>query len=487
MTVAGATARATGTTPRAAASVAGTLLTLGGALVLVAVVMTSDTAAIVIKWALDPLAHSTSNAGSVLLLLSVAAGCAVSVRAHVTRCPDVIYRRATLALVGVIASGHALAIGGQFALTRGFALPPTLPAYYWHGADNTYSFLLHTHVGKLALQAVASLPGIGAQAYDVGGGLAGIVPGALGVALLLCLLTSSALALWLLPQLRLRTAARPTLCWLYGLAAFNCIKTIADGGPLTYRFLPALLALLFVTGLLRGQRWRGAAIVGGLLSVACWAAVSADDAWRAIGAGLMFVALLLPLAFSGTGARTRLLLGICLGGVALAYALQWRGGPGVLLQPLPAGTELIVVDLETLQLREMAAAGLSAVEAYRAHGDHPLKPRRVFIRLPGAATGAALPVLLLAQEIAPPHRHLRSPLRVDAVRAVHAVPGGALLNIANDARLPAPLADAASALTQNNYYCFLHLLAASLRAQGLREFVLAPVTGHAVQRIVQRG
>lgn len=487
MTVAGAAARATRTPPLAAASTAGTLLTLGGALVLAALAMTSDTAAIVIKWALDPLAHSTSNAGSVLLLLTVAAGCAVCVRAQVTRCSDVGYRRATLALVGVIAIGHGLAIGGQFALTRGFALPPTLPAYYWHGADNTYSFLLHTHVGKLALQAVANLPGIGAQAYDLGGGLAGVVPGALGLALLLCLLTSSVLALWLLPQLRLRTADRPTLCWLYGLAAFNCIKTIADGGPLTYRFLPALLALLFVTGLLRGQRWRGVAIVGGLLGVACWAAVSADDAWRAIGAGLMFVALLMPLACAGTGARARLLLAVCLCGVTLAYAMQWRGGPGVLLQPLPAGTELIVADLETLQLHEMAAAGLSALEAYRAHGDHPLKPRRVFIRLPGAATGTTLPVLLLAQEIATPHRHLRSPLRVEAVRAVHAVPGGVLLNMMNDDRLPAPLADAPSALTQNNYYCFLHLLAAGLRAQGLREFVLAPVTGHAVQRIVQRG
>jgi hypothetical protein len=142
--------------------------------------MSSEALRILLKWLVDPLLHTTS-AGGVFLVLATAIAAslvlALDARGLAAMRPSTV-RLVSAVLVAAIVMGHGAVLVAQVAYAQEVGMPAMLPAYHWNGADNTYTFLLHSHVGKALLAGfdpeIAQLPG----RYDTGRALRGaVVPG----------------------------------------------------------------------------------------------------------------------------------------------------------------------------------------------------------------------------------------------------------------------------------------------------------------------
>lgn len=452
------------------------------ALLLATATMLSDRASLLVKWGLDPLAHTTSNAGALLFLTGVAlAAVRLAVATDRPWRAETLQRAHALLLVA-IALGLAANLGGHLALLEALGLPSEAAFYYWTGSDNTYSYLWHSHAGKAAVADLGRLFGIGAGTYDTGAGLAAALPAWVGPACGLCGLVGGATALALLPALATGVRASPARLWAFGFGAFTCVKAIFDGGPLTYRVLPALLALAWAGGALRGRLARAAAVIAVLTYGVAWTSQAGDGG---LDAPLSLLAFVAWLAAPGCVALRRrwprriatVTLGLLLGAL---YAREFIAGPAALLSPLSAGARAVVFDKEGEAPRQVAVGGRTPLAVYRALGDDPAKPRRVFLSQPGDEDAAAsdFPFVLRLVEAGQAAVPAIPPvLRVVSATPLAGVPNAALFNArAEPGLLPAPYGAIADARTHANYHAYLHLLAATLRAQGLQEFALVPVT-----------
>ncbi len=457
--------------------------------------MSSESLRILLKWLVDPLLHTTSAGGVFLALAVTVAAClvlALDARGLAALRPSRV-RVVSMGLVVALVLGHGSVLVAQLAYARDVGMPAMLPAYHWNGAQNTYTFLLHSHVGKALLAGfdpeIARLPGL----YDTGQALRGAVAPWLVPVTLACLLAGAVAALALLPEIARRHDHRWAFVWVYAFTAVNCLKTIPDGGPLTYRFLPSfvcLVVLLMASDTQHFVRLARRLLLPGLaliaLYLALWRTVSEDDYGSAfVGLVFVIVGIVGPLlvAWKPRGAARRrirsgvLVLSIaCVGSV---YATEASSGTAMLLHPLPAGFRYAVVDLRgpVVVTAGPVPAGTIPADLYRRFGNDPLKPRTVFIWEDGSGPQGAMSfgLSLLEAVDTPASPPVGSPVRIlgttrsaDPTRAIVTLRG-------EDGAVPPYFADTPSALTRNNHYVHLHLAAALLRGTGLTEFVMAPL------------
>jgi hypothetical protein len=317
------------------------------------------------------------------------------------------------------------------------------------------------------------------------------------------------------PSIARRHAWHPVAIALYVYAAMNCLKTIIDGGMLTCQLLPSLLMLALLAAATDGnhlvalaRRYFPAAVLALIACAGGWAMVS-DEGWG--GAATGFIPVLIPLALgllcwafraqTRTGLR-RLALAIGIGWLALGYLQEAVLGIGMLLRPLPPQARVVVIDPVALVARDASVAVLGAtpLSIYRRFGDDPLKPSRVLIQtgvraadIPGRELTFAVRFIDGGQR-----RHrggdgpagsARSPDRAEdaahvqsslysllgANRAPDRVNTAVFLFRTASPDIPPFFVAEADHLGRNNFQVHLHLIAATLRTQGLAEFVMMPL------------
>ena len=462
------------------------------ALLAMAVVLASPLAGLLAKAVVDPFFHSTS-AGAAVALLGLAALSGLAL----TRAPGAVSARSVRAAAAVLLAGIVLGNAANLAmhlrLLAAHGLPWSMAVYHWAGETNTYSYVLHAHTGKSALHAL--LAGWSApltQSFDIGAGLAAQVPAGWAALCVVSLVGAVAAYAWLLPVVVARWPGWPVPL-LFAFCALNGLKTIADGGPLTYRFAPVLAVLLWLLpATLRLGGWTrraGVAVACGVLLLsggvsAALAGPQVDDMLHGLAATLAVLGALAAWAWRPAGAlgsRLRVAVsGVCTLGVLASLGVSLIATPLALLTPLPDGMRATVCRRDATGCVQFDVAGQRAFDVYRRAGDDPLKPRQTMLST-GPATGRsrllfAVHPIATRQPVALRHRPV-------AVRLQGPLPGGAgVLVEAEATALPAVFDTASSAFSSANYYVFLHLTAAELRAQGLQAFLMAPLRNHADAR-----
>lgn len=494
---------ANGSTGAKALSIAGTWPSRGAWSVLVLSVVTlvavaqSPTVAVLVKWLVDPLFHSTSLGATVTLCGAAAVAALRLISAAPARADAPLLRVGCLLLV-VILCGQVANIAGHIAYARAHDIPLSQHFLHWDGTQNTYSYVLHSHAGKAALAALLRgliAPGAG---FDFGQAWGEAIPWPVAVVCAISIGAASVLALWLLPALAQRHGGSPALICIYFFSAVNCIKTIADGGPLTYRFLPCYVALgviVALTSRTHGRKILRRAVpliaITALLYGLLWWHYARGEGGAAVQSLAITLALICVPAAASLRLRSRsaragrwLAQAAIIGWLALVYAHDLEFGIGRLLLPLPSDYRATIVDLEQETARVIPAAGRTPLELYLESGDDPFKPRQVYIAREVSAAPYVMTVGLKAYSGHPAARSTvgaRSALiELIAARNLDLPQDTALLAVRFDPlRLPFYADESSATLAQNNYYCRLHLVAAALRHRGLQSFALLPVLDRA--------
>jgi hypothetical protein len=455
--------------------------------------LASPAASVIVTWLVAPLFHGTSNGAALTFLAIVALG---AVRLCAARAPSAesatrAERLGVVALLAAVLLGNAAAIGGHFLALDAVDVPWRFAAYFWSGDTNTYSYWLHSHAGKAALTPwlEALLPAT--TSYDFGRGLGASLPGWVGAACGLAVAAGTGLLLWLAPGIVARSGGGFAAAAVTIVAGSNCVKTIIDGGPLTYRFLPCFVALAAVAltwerdALGRNVRW---ALVAGAVSIAgyCvlwWSVAPAGGTVEPVfSLGALLAVLTLPslvavkpvAATMATLRRVAVVVAVVV--VGASYLVTGALGPALYLAPLPASYRATVVEPATLATRVVPVGGESPLEVYARFGDDPLKPRRVFLSAPESAGSTSFMFLLSLVETGESQEIAAAPVAIDSVSGGDMSPSTKLMVASvRSADIPQIFGADANALTTNNYYVFLHLVAARLRTLGFAEFAIAPL------------
>ena len=513
-------------------------------LLLVVVVRAYPEAGVLAKAIVDPIAHSTSAgaalafAGYLALCVSAAACSTLASRAGVparlSDLPGVCratcasagteregraaahnwVRHALLVLPLSILLGNAANLIAQIQVHAASGLPIDAAAYHWQGDTNTYSYLMHAHAGKSALAALARAGFLPGQGFDLGDGLAGLVPAWTAWICGLCIVLACASAMLVFPAV-MRRAPSAWIGTLFVISTFNCIKTIADGGPLTYRFAPMFVAVVWclspeLARSLRVRRWGWACALGISAGVtAVWCVTGAMAGSEAFSGLVVTIALLAALWLSGVRrmpgngslqairtvgtvrtvrtactvrmARSALRLG-CAGVVAAAMLQSVIQGAGAVWLPLEAGMAATHCPPDAATCHSVPVAGRTTLEVYRSFGEDPLKPRYTFIHDGGISEDTRLLAVVQARSVRTGPMPLSAPMRsTDAdgpidVRVVLAEPVRAIVLVEVSAhRMPRIFDAVPGPHTTHNYHVLLHLAAARLRMQGLEEFSFVPL------------
>lgn len=501
-------------------------------LLLVVVVRTVPEAGVLAKAIVDPIAHSTS-AGAALAFAGYLALCvsAAACSTLVTRagrparlsvlpgmcrptCASVIterearaaahhwVRHALLVLPLSVLLGNVANLIAQIQVQAASGLPIDAAAYHWQGETNTYSYLMHAHAGKSALAAMAHAGFLPGQGFDLGDGLAGLVPAWTAWICGLCIVLACTSAMLVFPAV-MRRAPSVWIGALFVISTFNCIKTIADGGPLTYRFAPMFVALVWCLSpelacSPRVRRWVWACALGISAGVAAvWCMTGAMAGSEASSGLIATIALLAALWLSAirrmpdnvtmrstrTVRTVRAALRIGCGGFFIAAMLQSViQGVGAVWLPLEAGIAATHCPPDAAACHSVPVAGRTTVEVYRSFGEDPLKPRYTFIHAEGVLEDTRLLAVVQARRVrtgpTPVSASMRS-THADGpidVRVVLAEPVRSLVLVEVSAhRMPRIFDAVPGPHTTHNHHVLLHIAAARLRTQGLEEFSFVPL------------
>jgi len=500
---------------------------VAGCLALAVAIRQSDVVRIVAKGLIDPLFHSTSDGGALFLLgglamiaMVLAASAAIGERIRPAASGGknawLDHADPGFALLALLAFAHGIGLLALLEYQDALDLPWQLNSYHWSGTDNTFNTLLHSHLGKTALSTVMqSLSGVAGMStapgqYDTGAVLIGHVSAGERWSIAVLFLLACTAALAAAPSIARRYAWHPVALALYAYAVMNCLKAVIDGGLLTYRVLPsALMLALLVSARDREhlvalvRRYGLAAALALAAYLAAWAAIS-DAGWGSATTDFVTLLVLLGLgllcwAFA-TQARSgvrRLALAVGAGWLALGYLQAAVTGIGLLLRPLPAEARVVVIDQGSLVARDASDAvrGQTPLAIYRRFGDDPLKPKRVLIERNSqqvASTGRefAFAVRFIDGSARQKYAGKRQDERAGepsapAQSSIYSLLGAVrIANRANTAvflfrtaspDIPAFFVAEPDTLGGNNFHVHLHWIAATLRTQGLEEFVMMPL------------
>ena len=434
---------------------------------------------LIVQHLLGKFAYSTSNAASLTLLVYLVLAQWAGV-----------WRRISLgglvapALLGIaLALGHGMNVWLTLRYLKEFELPQGVHLYHWQGAENSFTGLLHSHLGKTALAAGAQALGWSSPAYDTGRVFLAWVPGFAPWVLLTTFVCASLAALALVPTVWQRYAGHPAAITLYVLSSLACLKSMLDGGPLAHATPPALLALAWLVwpAELQARHSRGLAVLALLVLtnyLAFWIILSPERPMPALGS------FLFPLAVYGWLGLVLTRRSLLWRGVLVAYltlSLVWDATDNLLpyLHRQSLQCQAFSVLVVPGRVTPVSCAGESALATYRRLGDDPRKPHGTWItQTPSSGTQALVGSLIVIET----RSNALQPPRGVAWQSIGLQSHGLGQHLSFQALARADLppvfvSTQGNALSRNNYYVYLHQLSEALQRAGMSEFIVVPATG----------
>ncbi len=463
------------------------------AVVCLLLIAKSQPAALVIHFLLGKFLYSTSNGAILffLILYIVAALIAIfsTVRNRATK-----YGRLWF-LPFVLVAGNLVNIWSFLVYQKKLELPIKTHFYHWLDSQNSFCYLLHNHTGKTALAFLARSLGLEDKmtAFDTGqvfsAHVANFVPWSLAVLLLLAL----GLYLLSLPQILNRYQYNLPVFLLYFFSFSSCLKSMVDGGPLTYRFFPSLIVFMSIiaaknTDSLSKQwkgLWGGIFVITILPLIILWQYLSPEGGTTALAPFLFLcVSFLLLLLLVKPKKK-------CLTGWAVALAasyLMFSIGVEYLIfdatffRTIDEKHQVTEVDFSTFTVRDVSAdcLGMKVYEAYLQYGNDPLKPRNLLIwddSDPGLHSMSLIikPLEYAGDSGSLPPQNLISFQRAEKVTSIE---GALHFTVTAPPTMPPIFSRThATLFSRNNHYCYLHLLGNLFTNSGFKEFIMIPLAG----------
>jgi len=451
---------------------------------LAAALIRSDTAAgLALKFALSKLVYSTSDGAILFLLGFTAIGFLCS---RIT-----VQRRSELLAAVLLGAGLTLGYGLHLFATVPYHLTHGIPfsahVYHWAGGVNSYTALLHSHLGKAAM---APLPAWLAERYhyDIGGALAGVLPTWQLAGIALGFLAACGGALLRMPAFKRGYGHRPTLVVLFFVSAATATKSIFDGGLLAFAVPPSILLLATFVACPDDRAWsrfwmqKGWMVALGLLVGygSLWIYLSTEAAPQ-VGAWLFLVVVMLLLMTPSWRGRwawaSRLTLLTYLWGNAY---LDSNANLMPLLSAVGPGHRAAVFDPAGAAHAKAIAPwhGQPVFKLYLALGDDPWKPRKVLI---WEAPAPGLQQMAVSVHLLDIARQQGQLLPTPSLRLSHIAPAGKewidmVFQSTADGLPPLLPFGMASVLSRNNYYVWLYQTDLLLRRAGWTSYILLPHT-----------
>lgn len=481
-------------------------------LVLLAAIASQDAkVSLALRLAFGRFVYSTSNAGVLLVLLSMTAAISIlawtrqsSSRRLVMRS---VYRRN---LLGSILLGHAVHATALVAWAQQTGVASRARTYGWAGGEQTFMTLTHSHLGKTGLSRLTHSIGFSdlLQDYDMASPLLPFMTPIISFVIVFAFVFALASLLLGLPALRASNGRDPWRTLAYLFSGLSCIQLIIDGGPLALRLGPSLIVLLTVILARANESWAATAkrlrvpvlaflflhsTAWATLSGQSWAFVVVSLTPQIAGYTFMFCMSHLwnqsretggSLNSTSTPSAHRLRYVAS----AIATFLLFSGGIArdinteiqPLFTPLASSDRVYEIDLRSGELNDVSEPllGMSPFAVYNKAGD-PLKPRDILISRntetrsqgPGhfAILNADFPATGLPleggqafsiEDIYPMRLGLRGwILRVDPAHP----------------DLPRIGGSGGTVIDRNNRYVWLRILDASLRKAKISKYVMVPM------------
>jgi len=451
------------------------------ALILVA---SGSQAGLITHFLIGKLVYSTSDAATLFFLGYAALALAWSaVSRHMQNSPRVLIGM----LVVCLLAGHVTNLVASVHYFRGQDLPLDAHVHHWLGSDNSYTSMMHSHLGKPSLALTAKALGFSSGRYDTGAALSGSLP--IGITAMIggSFLIGMVAAVALFPGLMARLDWHPAAVILYLVTSSLCLKTLLDGGPLSYRVPPSalLLASLLLTtnrehlqGFWCGPGWKLAFVLTAAYLL-LWMQLSAERPIPSIG-GLLFTLGVYGLLLVWLIGRLRwmlampllLYLGLNIWVDARLNLLPYleRFGPQHRVAVLQADGG---INLPTPALLQ----GIALRDVYARLGEDPLKPRRVLIWRQHETGSHNLESVVQLLALAGRTGKLipAAGLKLSNIRLVG--PGRLSLRVTAPAQLaPILIHGEGDVLSRANYYVYLHALNGLLLRAGWHEYIMIPAT-----------
>jgi len=451
------------------------------ALILVA---SGSQAGLITHFLIGKLVYSTSDAATLFFLGYAALALAWSaVSRHMQISPRVLIGM----LVVCLLAGHVTNLVASVHYFRGQDLPLDAHVHHWLGSDNSYTSMMHSHLGKPSLALTAKALGFSSGRYDTGAALSGSLP--IGITAMIggSFLIGMVAAVALFPGLMARLDWHPAAVILYLVTSSLCLKTLLDGGPLSYRVPPSalLLASLLLTtnrehlqGFWCGPGWKLAFVLTAAYLL-LWMQLSAERPIPSIG-GLLFTLGVYGLLLVWLIGRLRwmlampllLYLGLNIWVDARLNLLPYleRFGPQHRVAVLQADGGITLPTPALLQ-------GIALRDVYARLGEDPLKPRRVLIWRQHETGSHNLESVVQLLALAGRTGKLipAAGLKLSTIRLVG--PGRLNLRVTAPAQLaPILIHGEGDVLSRANYYVYLHALNGLLLRAGWHEYIMIPAT-----------
>lgn len=434
--------------------------------------------ALIVQFVVGKFSYSTSNAAALTLLAYVSAGFLIAWRFKPTTVP----KHALATLTAALCLGHMLNLWLTLRYLHEFGLPPGVHLYHWVGQENSFTSLMHSHLGKTALSAAAEILGGAPMKYDTGRVFLPWVPVAvpwlIGASFIVGIV-SAGLAI---PAIASRHRDDPAALLLYLLASLTCLRAMLDGGPLAPVVPPAAVTLgwMSLPAEFRGRHAAAIGLAGASILigyVAFWMFLSVETPIPSLGSFLFALASYAWLWLCCQERWIGLRAGLA-GFLALSLVLDAGDNLLPYLYPQSSQCRAFHVDVDGVA-HAVPCTGMSATEIYRRHGDDPRKPSTVLLSDAGTTGDNRLFGEL---HIVDARGEIRLPVGDGVWRQLDLRiadrQGHALYFMASaNAGLPPVFVDGAGhALTRNNYYVYLHQLNRVLGAAGIAEYISIPAT-----------
>jgi hypothetical protein len=449
------------------------------------VLRTETSVGLFLKFLISRLVYSTSDAAALFML-------GFAGMALICRSLKVSGNWAIAAPV-MVWGGMLLGYGAHLAATVAYHLEHGIPfsahVYHWSEGVNSYTALLHSHLGKSAITlALGTFPD--KSNYDTGSALASSVPLLQTWLIGLSFLTALAGSLLWMPVFHTRVGRRPALTAAYLVAAATTIKSIFDGGVLAYSVPPSLLLMgsfyLSTDEAAWLNSWRrrgwfiGIALLVGYVFL-CFR-LTPEGGVPLFGPWLLFVVVLFLLsttAWHGVAAWS--CRGLLVAYLGVNLALDYNDNLAPLLQKIEATHRAVRWDASGHGIPQPLEPwfGKRVFQVYRELGDDPWKPRTTLLwEVPARGLNTFSGSLRLLSWQGDRGEIAAAPeLRITQL----STKGTDWLDIgisagASEELPPVFLFGTGNALSKNNYYVWLYRIDLLLRNSGWRSYILLPHT-----------
>jgi hypothetical protein len=189
----------------------------GLALILVA---TGSQAGLIAHFLIGKLVYSTSDAATLFFLGYATLALAWSAASRRQQTSP----RALIGLLVVcLLVGHVTNLAVSLYYFQGHGLPLDAHVHHWLGSDNSYTSLMHSHLGKPSLALTANALGLSSARYDTGVALGGSLPSGVTAMIGGSFMIGLVAALALFPGLMARLDWQPTAVILYLVTSSLCL------------------------------------------------------------------------------------------------------------------------------------------------------------------------------------------------------------------------------------------------------------------------